>query len=52
MQEEKESRYLPPRNQVHQSEKGKWTLWFYRVCLVLLVCLAAGSAVWGIFYAE
>jgi hypothetical protein len=52
MQEEKDSFFLPPRTQVHRTEKGKWTMLFYRICLVLLIGLAVGSAVWGIFFAK
>lgn len=51
-EEDKDIYFLPSRKQVHQSEKGKWTIVFYRILLTLLVILVFGLGVWGVFFVE
>lgn len=40
--------YLPPRNAVHPSERGKWTRIFYLTLLWLFIILVVSLTVWGI----
>ncbi|WP_442601135.1 hypothetical protein [Paenibacillus sp. KN14-4R] len=47
---ENDSHFLPPRKQVHPSEKGKWTVIFYRILVGLFVLLVIGLTIWGIKY--
>ncbi|MDF2646707.1 MAG: hypothetical protein K0Q73_2512 [Paenibacillus sp.] len=42
--------YLPPRNAVHPSERGKWTRIFYLTLLWLFIILVVSLTVWGIKY--
>ncbi|KQX68791.1 hypothetical protein [Paenibacillus sp. Soil724D2] len=42
--------YLPPRNAVHPSERGKWTRIFYLTLLWLFIILVGSLTVWGIKY--
>lgn len=42
--------YLPPRNAVHPSERGKWTRIFYLALLWLFIILVVSLTVWGIKY--
>lgn len=50
--DEKDSYFLPSRKQIHKMEKGKWTLLFYRILIVLLILLVIGLVVWGAFFNE
>lgn len=42
--------YLPPRNAVHPSERGKLTRIFYLTLLWLFIILVVSLTVWGIKY--
>lgn len=42
--------YLPPRNDVHPSERGKWTRIFYLTLLWLFIILVVSLTAWGIKY--
>ncbi|KRF12169.1 hypothetical protein [Paenibacillus sp. Soil787] len=42
--------YLPPRNAVHPSDRGKWTRIFYLILLWLFIILVVSLTVWGIKY--
>lgn len=48
--DEKDSYFLPSRKQIHKTEKGKWTLIFYRILIVLLILLVVGLVIWGVFF--
>lgn len=47
---EEDDTYLPPRQAVHPSERGKWTRIFYVTLLWLFVILVISLTVWGIRY--
>jgi len=49
-QGDEDSFFLPPRKQIHPTEKGKWTVLFYRLLLAAIILLAIGLGVWGVFY--
>jgi uncharacterized integral membrane protein len=49
-EEDKDIYFLPSRKRVHKTEKGKWTIVFYRILLILLILLIIGLGVWGMFY--
>lgn len=51
-EEDKDIYFLPSRKQVHKREKGKWTIVFYRILLILLILLVIGLGVWGVFFTE
>ncbi|MCR8642327.1 hypothetical protein NV379_06600 [Paenibacillus sp. N1-5-1-14] len=45
---EDDSHFLPPRKQVHPSEKVKVAVIFYRILVALFVLLVIGLTIWGI----
>jgi hypothetical protein len=45
--QEEDENYLPPRKSIHPSERGKWTMIFYRTLLMLFILLLVGLTIWG-----